>query len=428
MTRKALTDLAVQSAKSVKPQTDYFDGLCPGLALRVTKAGRKTWTFKFVSPRDAKHVRIALGSYPAMPLAAARTAAVEARGQVDADTDPRDAKTETQKRAVTIAELFADRMIWEIEGNPDLIWKEVGGKRVRTEHPTLLRTSKKIRLRFEKNILPVVGNMAVKDFEIEDLNRVLDPIRLRNATIECNRVFEDLRSLLKFAMRRGVLKYSVMAASKKPFSENVGERFLTVEEIAVWWKNLPGALAESPHAVSILRLCLLTGQRLSEVAGMKRGEIDTANRLWTIPVGRSKNGYEHKVPLTTPAMEIMGEAMRETNGGYLFPNDAGDGPTLAGRVDKAVDRAMAKFGIPKWTPHALRRTVATHMSLEENGLEISDLIIGAVLNHRSTTKKSVTQRVYNKNEYPKEKRAALEAWAAFLAKVVDRDAEQARAA
>jgi hypothetical protein len=54
------------------PQLDYFDEALPDLALRVSSAGRKTWTFHYTSPKDGKRARLTIGTYPATTLASAR--------------------------------------------------------------------------------------------------------------------------------------------------------------------------------------------------------------------------------------------------------------------------------------------------------------------------------------------------------------------
>ena len=65
MPKVALTDRFVAHAKAQGvPQLDYFDESTPGLALRVSSAGRKTWTFHYTSPRDGKRARLTLGTYP----------------------------------------------------------------------------------------------------------------------------------------------------------------------------------------------------------------------------------------------------------------------------------------------------------------------------------------------------------------------------
>jgi Arm DNA-binding domain len=85
MPRLALTDRFVAGAKTCdqQPQTDYFDSKCSGLALRVSETGVKSWTFLFSDPGTGKRARMTLGGYPALPLATARTKAIEAKGYIE---------------------------------------------------------------------------------------------------------------------------------------------------------------------------------------------------------------------------------------------------------------------------------------------------------------------------------------------------------
>ena len=52
-------------------------------------------------------------------------------------------------------------------------------------------------------------------------------------------------------------------------------------------------------------------------------------------------------------------------------------------------------------------------------LGVSPLIIGAVVNHRGTTKSGVTMSTYVRYDYAKEKREALDMWADRLAAIVN---------
>ena len=67
----SLTDRFCATTKPPKTRTDYFDEVLPGLALRVTPQGHRSWSYLFTSPRDGKRARATLGSYPAKSLAAA---------------------------------------------------------------------------------------------------------------------------------------------------------------------------------------------------------------------------------------------------------------------------------------------------------------------------------------------------------------------
>src|SRR5262245_52714583 len=105
--RVLLSDRFCAGAKAQgKPQVDYFDEKEPGLALRVSSAGRKSWTLHYSSPKDGKRVRQALGLYPQTSLAAARTLALEAKSYLDKGIDPRDALAADAASAMTVASLI----------------------------------------------------------------------------------------------------------------------------------------------------------------------------------------------------------------------------------------------------------------------------------------------------------------------------------
>jgi len=91
MPQRLLTDRFCLSAKSIgaEAQTDYFDEVRKGLALRVTRAGTRSWSYHFTL--DAKRVRMTFGTYPATGLAQARTLADEARAALEDGKDPRTA-------------------------------------------------------------------------------------------------------------------------------------------------------------------------------------------------------------------------------------------------------------------------------------------------------------------------------------------------
>lgn len=423
MTQKSLKDTFLRTLKcrAGKSKDAHYDPTCPGLAIRVTASGRKTWTFDF-GPAT-KRARITLGTYPATSLETAKDLAIAARGQVEAGKDPRDVAAEVPDK--TIADLIDDRIRLEVRADAD----------------NYLRSCMEVERCYDKDVIPPVGKLLVKDFKIRHLNLVLDPIKARGKNAQANRVFEHVRALFSFAVKRGEIEFSPIDKAEAPCVENVKNRWLTLAEIRKLWGILtapPSITCRAGNNPPILRMILATAQRPGEVAGIHRKEIDLAKRVWTIPAARSKNGHEHLVPLNDLAMMIVQEQMRQTNGDFLFPNEAGDGPTpnytVAGTLARAVNPdleeglPLGRWGIVKFTAHDLRRTVATHMSLEENGLQIEALYISHVLNHRSVTKSSITSRVYNQNTYLREKRDALDKWGAFLAKLVGVEIEQREAA
>ena len=138
---------------------------------------------------------------------------------------------------------------------------------------------------------------------------------------------------------------------------------------------------------------------------MRQDELDLKRRLWSLPESRTKNGHPHAVPLSDMAIEIIGDDAGE----FIF------GPTPANTVAKMIIRAQARFGIPHWTAHDLRRTALTKMA----ELGVAPIVLGHVANHRTTTKAGMTLSVYVHHAYEREKREALELWADRLRGIID---------
>jgi integrase len=188
-------------------------------------------------------------------------------------------------------------------------------------------------------------------------------------------------------------------------------RFLTDAELKQLWNALPEALPRSKATQQIIKLCLLTGQRVGEVAGIHSNELDLRARTWTIPAARSKNGYLHEVPLSDAALVVIREAEGKT---FLFPDRKGDAGLTSHEVSKTIRRAQSRFGLAQWTAHDLRRTVVTGMAR----LGVTPIVLGHCINHRSVTKAGVTLSVYCEYDYAREKREALDLWAAHLHAIV----------
>lgn len=386
-----------------------------GLRIRVS-ASKKSWSVKFALPGTKEQVQMSLGTYPATGIATARQKALEAWGHIEAGKDPRAAMA-PQAAPKTIAQLWTERLEMKVTGK--------------------LRSAAFIEGRYRLHILPHIGNVAVADFRIDPhYNLVLDKLIKRGVLRAAGQVHTDLVTLMRFAVQRGARDYSPLEGLPTPDPKNVKTRWLSLAEIQTFWATIPEAFPLSKSCQRILKLCLATGQRLNEVAGMRRGELDWANMVWTIPASRVKNGKkfgDHTVPLSPLAASIIREALavnsNETE--WLFPNKAGKAALPAHVICTTLRRAIdaGDFSMPKFTAHDLRRTVATQMSLEATGLQVPELYISHVLNHRSSTHGSITARVYNQNTYLPEKRTALvDKWGAFLGGLVGNAQQQREAA
>lgn len=392
----ALTNRFIAAAKSPDaPQTDYFDSGTKGLALRVTNTGRKVWTYLFSSPKDGKRARLTLGTYPATSLAAARGLALEAKGHVEEGRDPRDVFAEREAAAMTVTMLVDSYL----------------DKYVRPE----LRTAAAIERRLNKNVLPVIGGVKIAELHKRDINRVVDPILARGKRVEAGRVFEDVRAMIRWAVKRGDLDYSPIEGMQKSSGNAARERVLSDDEIRKLWSWLPKALPRSRAMQRIIKLLLATGQRVGEVAGMRRDELDLAARTWALPGSRTKNGKPHLVPLSDLVLSLIKEALADAGNDSKFVFPWGDAPLSAHAVAQAVGR-RGQAGLAPWTAHDLRRTALTGMAK----LGVAPIVLGHVANHITTTKAGITLGVYVQHTYGEEVRKALELWADRLTAVVER--------
>jgi integrase len=404
MPRIALTDRFCSTAKAIGKRTDYFDVTVAGLSLRVTESGHRSWCYVYTSPRDDKRARATIGTYPATSLAAARGKALEARGHVEGGNDPR-----VVLAGQGAAEMTVDGLIKAYLADPE---------------KAALRSLAEISRRLRKNVLPIIGAVKLTELRRRDVRNVTDAILRRGRKVEATRVFEDVRAIVRWAVQQEFLDVNPLGTMRKPADATSSDRVLTDSEIHTLWAGLPNALANSVQCQRIIKLCLVTAQRVGEVAGMVPAEIDLTAREWTLPGSRTKNKQSHEVPLSDLAIEIIKEAAADAGeGAPLFP--CGDGSLAPAAVARTIlranniseERPLGRFGIAPWSAHDLRRTALTGMAR----LRVAPIVLGHVANHRTTTRAGVTLAVYDKYTYDKEKRAALDLWAERLIAITGDD-------
>lgn len=406
---KELSDLFCRSAKPVEgKQTDYFDTLVKGLCLTVSPGGTKTWNLFYTKPGDGRRARMKLGRYTELKLTAARTRAREERGRVGDQIDPI-----AEKRARAASQTVSDVVENYI-----------------ARHASTKRSANEIARRLRKNVKDVIGDVKLAELHRRDITRCIDEVKDRGAHIEANRLFEDMRAMVRWARARGDIDSNLVEGMRRPTEVLERDRALDADEIRTMWVQLAEAdMLESTR--DIIRLCLITAQRVGEVAGMTHRELDLARRTWTIPAARAKNKRDHVVPLSDMALRIIADRItaaealakrkKRTAPDFVFPAPGGRAAVSAAAVPKAVKRQEKQgrggaltLGVAPWTPHDLRRTAATMM--EEIG--VSPFIVGHVLNHVSITKSTITSRVYARYDYAREKREALDLWADRLTGII----------
>ena len=245
---------------------------------------------------------------------------------------------------------------------------------------------------------------------LDALDRAEIARRHRQLVEECgphaaDRARSILSTFFVWAMREGLVEANPVANTNTATSPTRRERVLEDDELAALWRACRG-----DDFGRIVRLLILTGQRRSEVAGMRWDEIDLAGAMWTIPSERMKNGRPHEVPLSAPALEVI-DTLSKRHGRDLVFGD-GEGAFSGFSKAKAALGRRAGTAARPWTLHDLRRTVSTRM----NSLGVMPIVVEAVLSHVSGSRSGVAG-TYNRSHYRPEKRDALDRWAAELARI-----------
>jgi integrase len=165
---------------------------------------------------------------------------------------------------------------------------------------------------------------------------------------------------------------------KKRGVENVGRRVLSDSEIRLFWSGIVEPERSRRTGLG-LRLALLLGARVGEIAGLARCELahidDPARAAWTIPATRVKNGRDHLLPLPPLARDTVLELLSliGPDEQFLFPTRSGrrNGPMRSNSLTQAMDffsKRVARDSREKtWdaeppTPHDLRRTLETRLA------------------------------------------------------------------
>ena len=389
MTTK-LTDVRVQSLKPKKGRYEVWDPAAPGFGVRVTPKGAKS--FVYVYRFDGTPRRMTLGRYPKLSLAQARIKYAGAKAALDEKgVDPGKALVDSRvasRSAPTVSQL-ADEYIekWAIPRKRS--WKED-------------------RRLLDHDVIPSVGRKKASTVTRRDIRLLLDDIIERGAPVTANRVLAVVRKMFRFAVSRDILNSNPCEAIEAPAKESSRERVLSESEIKTLWQQLESDTVHMSESVRmVFRFMLVTGQRKGEVVGAEWDEFDLVAGWWTIPGEKAKNGLPHRVPLSPLALQLLKQNHKNTGDSeYLFPSSQGSKPIRDDAISKAVRRNESPLNIPHFTPHDLRRTVASQMASSGT----SRLVISKILNHVD----SGVTAVYDRHSYDADKRKALNAWARQL--------------
>jgi integrase len=391
MTAK-LTPITVANAKprqraGAPIRTEIHDRGCPGLFLIVQPSGAKSWALRYRVAGKSRKLTIGGAEITELSLAAARTAASQAKEQIVAGHDPAAEKHSARKPATDAIDHWVAEFI-----ERHVRAKTRKNSQALTEHI------------FRNVVLSAWSGRPLQSIERRDVIDLVEDVA-RERPVLANRTLAALSKFFAWLKARDIIKTKTEAPTKgveRPYKEKRRERVLHDEELRQLW--IVAGDPELGLGGTFLRLLLLTGARRDEISAMPWSELDIDKRLWKLPAERAKNDRANVTPLSDTAWRILDALPR--NGDYVLGTGASHFMCY-NRLKRKLG-ARLNFAEP-WTFHDLRRSVAS--GLQRIGTHVE--VIEAILNHRSNTFRGIVG-VYQLHDYMSEKAVALAKWAEHL--------------
>jgi integrase len=384
MPSKTLTDSVVRSLKAADKQIDVWDKGLPGFLVRLSPGGAKTFQVFYRHRRRQR--RYTLGRYPMLSLAAARQMAKSVLADAIHGRDPAGDKRK-DREAETFARLSATYM-------------ERHAKKFKkswSQDQRMIATYLEPQWRARK----------LNDISSRDVRELVQRLS-EQAPVMANRVLGLIKRMFNFFIEEELIEDNPAMRVKRPGVEKERSRVLSDDEILTLWNALE---KEPQHISDLLKLQLLTAQRISEVRQLRVIDIDLKSQWWTIPGEFAKNGRRHRVPLVGAALEIVTRRVKYANEQWLFPAVKYPAMPLSYHtVNTAVRRIDRNSGLADWGTHDLRRTAITLMS----GSKVDRIVLEKLLNH--SERKVIG--VYDRHSYDSEKKQALEMWDRRLKRIL----------
>lgn len=387
-------------------------GGVPGLYIQITPKDGRSWVLR--TKVGEKRRDIGLGGFPGVTLAQAREKAREARTKIENGIDPveerkaaKAALVAAQRRGLT----FADAVDKALTAKLDAF------------------KNAKHRQQWENTLAtyatPDLGKMLVQDITTQDVLRVLQPIWM-DKTETAKRLRGRIEAVLSWATVAGHrtgdnparwagnLKELLPAPSK--VAKESHHPALTLEDAPRW---LAALRSREGFGARALEFATLTTARSKEVRGAVWDEIDLDNAIWIIPAERMKMEREHRVPLSSCAVELLKALPRLSDNPLVFPAPRGgqlSDMTLSATMKRMHESDISEGGLGfidrtskrPAVPHGLRSTfrdwVAERTTYPGDMAEVA-------LAHKIS---NAVEASYRRGDMIEKRRRMMADWSAFL--------------
>jgi integrase len=337
----ALTPKSIAKLLRKRPRR-YHDG--HGLYLRVTSRTSASWILRYEFRGQER--MLGLGPLRLVGLKEARIRARAAQQMLKLDhIDPvLHRRQEKAERALAAAKAMsfkdcAEAYLAQHEGK----WKN-------------RKNAQQFTNTLTQYAFPHVGPLPVGSIDTGLVLKVLEAIWTRIPETG-NRVRARIEAILDWATVRGYRQGDNPARWKGHLDQVLPSRgsiAKTNHHAALPYAELPAFMAElrtrPGSAARALEFTILTAARTGETIGARWNEIDFDAATWTIPAERMKAAKEHRVALSTRAIELLRELPTEADNPFVFLGAS------AGLGSTAMAQALKRMGRNDITVHGFRST------------------------------------------------------------------------
>ena len=387
-----------------KKQSIYWDGKMPGLGLRVTSTGSKSFIFE--TSLNNKTIRMTIGDPRNWSIGDAQAEASRLKVMTDQDMDPRQVKADKAaaldaaiqakkaeaaalaaqqaRESVTVAEAWqayvVERSASMKDGKPE--W----GEKHKAHHAYFVQAGGVLRKRGTRpgeskktrpGVLVPLMTMRLADLDAKVIAAWLGK-ESKQAPTTAAQAFRALRAFLTWCAKQDAYSAIVQATAcqtdevknKVPSVQVKKNDSLRRAQIRPWFEAVQKI--GNPVIAAYLQGLLLTGARRNELAALRWDDVDFQWKSLTI---RDKVVGERTIPLT-PYLEHLITCLPRRNG-FVFSS-----PTAAsGRIEEPRIRhvkALNAAALPALSLHGLRRSFGT---LSE-WVEVPAGIVAQIMGHK----------------------------------------------
>lgn len=393
---KKARELSALEVKRLSEPGRHAVGGVSGLYLQVTPGAGRSWILRTLVGKRRREM--GLGGYPDVGLADARDAARIARKRLLDGEDP-------------IAQRQAARRALIAEQQKLMTFNQCAAAviEVKRQEARNAKHAKQWETTLATYASPTIGELGVAEIELAHIVNVLEP-HWTTKTETMTRVRQRIETVLSWAIARGYRegenparwRGNLDAILPKPakVAKVAHHKALPYEDVGAFMSDLR---QRSGIATRALEFTILTAARSGEVRGATWEEIDLGVGIWTIPAERMKAGREHRVPLSTAAVELLETLPRYEGVNLVFP-----APRLGQLSDAGMSSVLKRMEVDV-TVHGFRSTfrdwTAERTSTPHHVAEMA-------LAH---TIKNSAEAAYRRGDLLEKRRQLMNHWADYCA-------------